>query len=79
MNKYYLRFNPNSIRQPTSNVTWMVLEIADETIIRHYAKEVLIEVDSFTERSMEDKNWWNVACYGFLIREDHRIRIVKSL
>jgi len=79
MNKYYIRFNPEALHVPNSKVTWIVLEISDTATTRFVAESVSIEVKSFTEKSLEDRNWWNIACYGYMIRENHQVRIVESV
>ena len=79
MNKYYIRFNPEAAHVPNSKATWIVLEISNKSTTRFVAESVSIEVNSFTEKSLEDKNWWNIACYGYMLREEHLVRIVESI
>ena len=79
MNKYYIRFNPAVIRFPNTKAIWIVLEISNTATTRSVAESVSIEVKSFTEKSSEDRNWWNIACYGYMIRDGHRVRIVESV
>jgi len=79
MSKYYIRFNPAHI----SNVKyppWQVIEVIDDIETRRfYVNAVEIDVATWTEKSTVDKDWWNITCEGILVKEDHCIRIVKSL
>lgn len=61
MNKYHIRFNH---QHNDTEFVWRVFENGKE----HLVKEVLINVNTFTETTIEDEQTkWNIACYGNMI------------
>ena len=78
MNKYYIRFNPPHIGN-SSALPWMVVEVIDGKETRRiYGASVDIKVNSKTEKSMTDRNWWNIACEGQLLQEDTNLVILPT-
>jgi hypothetical protein len=69
MNKYYLRFNPESRHSPEIP-NWTIETISNGKVIdRNSAFNVTINTDSKTEcnkNTARFPNWWNITCNGYL-------------
>jgi hypothetical protein len=61
MNKYLIRFNKTRGQEGrgSEDHVWRVFENGEEFL----AKEVVIQVPSWSERTGED---WNIACKGYM-------------
>jgi hypothetical protein len=78
MNKYYIRFNPAHIKNSEA-LPWQIIEIVDGIETRRiYAESVDIKVNTKTEKSKSDKNWWNITCNGHLQQENNNIIILPQ-
>lgn len=66
MNKYYVRFNPGHIHHPSYQRPWMVIEVTDNGFKKVLLDSLNIQVSTWTEKSSEDNNFWNIACLGML-------------
>lgn len=71
MNKYVIRFNQ---QHNESELCWKVFE-KDAMFL---AKDVIIKVPSFTERSHEDPPHWNIVCFGQLNWSGNIVIITES-
>lgn len=82
MKKYYIRFNPLYIGRVrrVDEKPWQVIELVkDQPPKRYYLDHVDISVPSNTEQSVEDRDWWNISCHGYLIVNETHGTIVDQL
>jgi hypothetical protein len=81
MNKYYLRFNPDSKDYP-EEPAWIIESVLQGKIIDQCkAFNVVVDTTSCTERSSDTANfpnWWNIACNGYLTIDSEGNAIISS-